>query len=271
MRAADAAAALATAAASAPSALRRTRPLDVELRYAAKEVHGADMPPLQGAAIEASLADGTLRVPRFQVGFGRGHVAGTGSIALAERPMRGQVEVDVHAVRIETLLGERAARNQLSGIVNGRATLQASGESLDALVANAAGTISAFVSDGTISSLLDAKMGLQGGRIVRGLLTGAEPIALRCAAAVIDVRKGEGRIRTLVVDTDRTRTTGSGTIDLADRTLDVVLTPQAKQPGLFVLDRSIHLRGAVGAPQHELVARADAAPAAAPACAAQRP
>jgi hypothetical protein len=271
MQAADAAAALAAAAASAPSAVRRTRPVDFELRLVAKEVHGADMPPLRGAALEASLADGTLRVPRFEVGLGSGHVVGKGSIALAERPMRGEGEVDVRAVRIETLLGERAARNQLSGIVNGRAALQASGESLDALVASATGTISALVSDGTISSLLDAKMGLQGGRIVRGLLIGAEPIALRCAAAVIDVRKGEGRIRTLVVDTDRTRTTGSGTIDLGHRTLDVVLTPQAKQPGLFVLDRSIHLRGAMAEPHHELVARAEAAPAAAPVCGAKRP
>jgi hypothetical protein len=273
MRAASAVAALASAdaIASAPPGVRRARPVDVELRLAAKRVHGADIPSLQGAALEASLADGVLRVPRFQVGLAGGEVLGKGSIALSQRPMRGQAEVDVRAVRIESLLGERAARNQLSGIVNGRAALQASGGSLDALLANAAGTVSAFVSDGTISSLLDAKIGLQGGRIVRGLLTGAEPIALRCAAAVIDVQQGEGRIRTLVVDTDRTRTTGSGTIDLAHRTLDVVLTPQAKQPGLFILDRSIHLRGAVGEPRHELVARADIAPAAGPSCRAERP
>jgi hypothetical protein len=210
-------------------------------------------------------------VPHFEVGLGHGHVVGKGSIALSERPMRGQGEVNVHGIRIESLLGGRAARNQLSGILNGRAALQASGESLDALAANAAGTISASLSDGTISSLLDAKMGLEGGRIVRGLLIGAEPIVLRCAAAVIDVRKGEGRIRTLVVDSDRTRTTASGTIDLARRTLDVVLTPQAKQPGLFVLDRSIHLHGPIGEPKHELVARVDGTPKTASGCQAERP
>ena len=74
--------------------------------------------------------------------------------------------------------------------------------------------MSAFVSGGTISSLLDAKMGLQGGRVVRSMLVGAEPIAIRCAAAVLDVERGTARIRSLVVDSERTRTLGSGTIDL---------------------------------------------------------
>ncbi|HEX4235684.1 MAG TPA: AsmA family protein [Caldimonas sp.] len=261
----------ASSAASGPPPVRRTRPVDVELRFAARQVRGEELPSLQGVALEASLADGVLRVPHLQVRLGGGQVIGKGSVTLSEQPLRGQAEVDVHAVRIETLLGERATRSQLSGTVSGRAALQTGGASLDALLANATGTISAFVSDGTISSLLDAKMGLQGGRIVRSLITGAEPIALRCAALVVDVRKGEGRIRTLVVDTDRTRTVGSGTIDLADRTLDVVLTPQAKEPGLFVLDRSIRLSGAVGALKHELVARADAAPAAGLSCRPERP
>jgi hypothetical protein len=120
-----------------------------------------------------------------------------------------------------------------------------------------------LVADGTISSLLDARMGLQGGRIVASVLKGAAPIALRCAAAIVDVRRGTGRLRSLVVDTERTRTTGSGTIDLAQRTLDIVLTPQAKQPGLFVLERSIHLQGPMRAPTRELVDRAAPAAAAA--------
>jgi len=148
-------------------------------------------------------------------------------------------------------------------VLHGRAALRASGETVDALLASASGTVSATLSQGTISSLLDAEMGLQGGRILKGLLRGAEAIALRCAAAVVDVRSGRGTVRSLVVDSERTRTTGTGTIDLAQRTLDVVLTPEAKQPGLFVLDRSIRLHGPIAAPAHELVARAvRAAPAA---------
>jgi AsmA protein len=239
-------------AASAPA----PRPTDVELRVAARRVRVDGLPALHGASLDASLAGGTLRVAHVAFGVGAGRFAGKGSIELDERPLRVEAEADVGALPIESLLGERAARRQLSGVLHGRVALRAHGESLDALLASAAGTVSATVSNGTISSLLDAQMGLQGGRIVKSLVRGAEPIALRCAAAVLDVRGGRGTIRSLVVDTERTRTTASGTIDLARRTLDVVLTPEAKQPGLFVLDRSIRVHGALAEPGHELVARA---------------
>jgi hypothetical protein len=84
------------------------------------------------------------------------------------------------------------------------------------------------------------------------------------------VRNGQGRIRTLV-RRRAARAPAAGTIDLARRTLDVVLTPEAKQPGLLILDRSIRLRGALREPKQELIARA--APAGAPgrACRAERP
>ena len=275
-----AAVARAAAAASVPAprpsapgvaATRPPHPLDVELRFAARRLTGAELPALQNATIEASLADGRLQVPRFGVGVGEGRIAGKANVELAARPMQSEVEADFSGVRIESLLGERAARSRLSGSVHGRATLKASGESLDALLASAVGTISAFVSGGTISSLLDAKLGLQGGRVVRSVLAGAEPLAIRCAAAVVDLRKGEGRIRTLVIDSERTRTVGTGTIDVGRRTLDVVLTPEAKQPGLFILDRSIHLSGPLREPKRELVERAPLASAAARGCRPERP
>ena len=69
-------------------------------------------------------------------------------------------------------------------------------------------------------------MGLQGGKILRSLIAGAEPLPIRCAAAALAIDRGAGRIRTLVLDTERTRTTGTGTIDLAHETFDIVLTPR---------------------------------------------
>jgi len=256
------------ASAPAPSA----HPLDAELRFVARRLRDADLPWLRSASLSASLIDRRLDVTRFEAGVGHGgHVAGKAIVDLAGKPPHGDAEIDVSALRVESLLGQLASRSGLSGILNGRATLKASGDSLDALIASAVGSVEATLSGGTISSLLDARMGLQGGRILSSMLAGAEPIAIRCAAAALDVRDGQGRIRTLVVDTERTRTTGRGTIDLAHRTLDVVLTPEAKQPGWFILDRSIRLRGPLREPGHELIARVEPAAAPARGCRAERP
>ena len=267
--AASASAPASAAAATPPSP--PARPLDAELSYAARRLHVDGMPWLRGAALDASFVDGRLAVSRFDVGIGSGHAVGKASVDTRARPTRGDLEADVSAIRIEPFLPAKAAKSLLSGTLHGRAVLKASGDSGDALLASAAGTVSAFVTGGTISSLLDADMGLQGGRIVRSALAGAEPIAVRCATAIVDVDHGAGRIRALAIDTERTRTTGSGTVDLARQSVDVVLTPQAKQAGLFILDRSIRLHGALREPKHELVPRAAAASAPANGCRPDRP
>ena len=97
---------------------------------------------------------------------------------------------------------------------------------------------------------------------MRSFVGGVEAIPIRCAVAVVDVQRGAGRLHTLVVDTERTRTVATGTIDVAGETLDVVLTPEAKQPGLLDLERSIRIHGPLRHPARELVARA---PSSAPA------
>jgi uncharacterized protein involved in outer membrane biogenesis len=158
---------------------------------------------------------------------------------------------------------EGASKARITGALHGHALLKASGDTPAALLADASGSVTASLVGGTVSSLLDAEMGLQGGKILKSLIIGAEPLAIRCAVAALDLARGGGRVRTLVLDTERTRTTGTGTVDLAHETFDLVLTPQAKQGGLFVLDRSIRVHGPLRQPARELVARA--APAVPPA------
>ena len=177
----------------------------------------------------------------------------------------------LRGARVEQLLPAQTDKNRVTGALHGRAQLNARGDSAEALLASATGSISASLVGGTISSLLDAEIGLQGGKIVKSLLGGAEPLPIRCAAAVLDLRNGNGPLRTLVLDTARTRVSGSGVVDLARETIDIVLTPEAKQGGLFVLDRSIRLNGALRHPARELVARAEPSPASAKACPAARP
>ena len=254
---------------AAPAA--RARPVDSELSFSARRLHAEGMPWLKGGRVDAALAGGRLTVSHFDVGIGEGRASGRASVDTTSKPLRGDVELDVRAIEIESLLPAKAANSLLSGTLHGHVALKASGDSPATLLASAAGTVSAFVSGGTISSLLDAKMGLQVGRVLRGLVTGAEPMPVRCAALVLDVERGTARIRSLVVDSERTRTLGSGTIDVRNEALDVVLTPEAKQPGLFVIDRSIRLHGPLRQLERELVARV--APASVPvrSCRPDRP
>ncbi|MGH8797717.1 MAG: AsmA family protein [Caldimonas sp.] len=251
--AASAAAAPASTAAFDFSAVRNA---DADLDYAAARLHGAALPALQSVKLKATLAHGQLTLSAIDLGAGDGHATGHAVIALREHALQAEGEFALRGARLEALWRDQPHEKRVTGTLRAEARLNASGASPEALLASTAGRVTATLDTGTISSLLDAEMGLQGGRILRSVIGGAEPIAIRCASVAVDVRRGIGRVRTLVIDTARTRTVGTGTIDLPDETLDLVLTPQAKQGGLLVLDRSIRLHGPLRKIEHSLVERA---------------
>ena len=253
--AAAAASSAASAAAKERGDFAALRTIDGDVNLVAKRVHAAEMAWLESARLEASLVDGRLTVPRFDVGVARGHLAGHAAVDAHEGPARVELDATLRGAGLEQLLHQPRDKARITGALHGRAQLKASGDSASALLASSSGSLTASLVGGTVSSLLDAEMGLQGGKILRSLIAGAEPLPIRCAAAALDIERGAGRIRALVLDTERTRTTGTGTIDLAHETFDIVLTPEAKQGGLFVLERSIRLHGPLRQPARELVAR----------------
>ncbi|MEP6738829.1 MAG: AsmA family protein [Caldimonas sp.] len=257
----------AAAAAITPHAFdfSRARALDVDLVFAARRLRAAEYPLLQSLRLKGALVDGLLDVSDIDVGVAGAHA--TGRVALDMRRPRAIVDADVslRGLRLQTMLPAQAENKRVTGVLHGRVRVKAAGDSGAALLADSSGTATVVLTSGTISSLLDAELGLQGGKILRSMIGGAEPIAIHCAAATVDLQRGAGRVRTLLFDTERTRTTGTGTIDLRDETIDLVLTPEAKQGGLFVLDRSIRLHGPLRKPGHELVDRA--APVAGAGCA----
>ena len=253
----------AVAPASAASAPRGTdrdafaaaRDLDVDLSFDARRIHVAAVPALQSLKAKAVLADGALSVPAFDAGWAGGHSTGTLALDLRQHPARGEALVETQGVRLESLFSKQDEKHRITGALRGHMALKASGDSIEALRASVAGRATATLSDGTVPSMLDALMGLEGGKVMRSLISGTEALALPCAMATADVEQGKLHIRSLVIASANTRTTGAGTIDLRDATIELVLTPEPKRPGLFELNRSIHLSGKLPKPQRSLVDR----------------
>ena len=260
-------AAAASAAASRPSPFGLARARDVDLAVDVRRLRAAELPWLRSFVLEAVLLGGKLDVGKLEVGVLEGRATGHGSVDMRGDAAIADAELAVNGVRLETLLGEQPAKKRVTGRLQARARIEATGNSVDALLASTTGSVDAVLTGGTISTLLDAEIGLQGGKILRGLIGGPEQVAIRCAAAAVDLRHGQGRVRHLVLDTERTRTAGTGTIDVGRETVDVVLTPEAKQGGLLVLDRSIRIHGPLKKPARELVDRAEVASASRRVCA----
>ena len=257
----------ATAARVPPFAFARERDIDIAVEV--RRLHAAEWPWLRSLALEAALVGGRLEVARLDAGLVQGRATGRGSYDMSAETAAAEADLTLRGLRLEALLGQQPEKKRVTGLLQAHARINAAGNSADALLASATGSVDAGVTGGTVSALLDAEIGLQGFKILRGLIGGPEAIAIRCAAAAIDLRQGRGHIRQLVLDTERTRTTGTGTIDLGRETFDVVLTPEAKEGGLLVLDRSIRVHGPLKKPARELVGRAEVAGASRQACAGE--
>ena len=92
-------------------------------------------------------------------------------------------------------------------------------------------------------------------------LAGDELIELRCAIADFDVKAGVLRPNALVLDTQVTTISGSGTIDLAREQLDLTLNQKTKRTSPLALRSPLIIRGSfvkpvVGVDKGKLVTRA---------------
>ena len=245
------------------------RDLDADLSFDARRFHVAAVPALQSLKLKAALAAGALAVSNLDVGWAGGHSTGTLALDTRPHPALAAAQIETRGVRVETLFTGQDEQRRITGTVHGSLALKATGDNPEALRRTAAGAASLTLAAGTIPSMLDAMMGLEGGKMMRTLLSGTEPLPLPCAAASVDLSKGRATIRSLVIDSANTRTTGAGTIDLRDAAIELILTPEPKRPGLFELRKSIRLFGHLPKPERALVERAE--PVAGAGCDAAKP
>ena len=104
------------------------------------------------------------------------------------------------------------------------------------------------MSNGGISNLLDAAIGLNPVKYLKMRLTGDRAIGINSATIAFEFDHGLGKSKTIMLDTDQTHTEGKGTVNLRNETLDVVLTPHPKKTAVFALRSSIQLRGPIKKP-----------------------
>jgi len=139
-----------------------------------------------------------------------------------------------------------------AGALQGHVDLKGQGDSLARIAASATGPAEIDLSSGGISNLLDAEIGLNVGKALKVLLTGDRAIGINNAVVAFDFDNGIGKSKTIMLDTDQTHTEGTGTVNLHDETLDVVLTPHPKKKAILALHSSIRVSGPIKKPKISL-------------------
>jgi uncharacterized protein involved in outer membrane biogenesis len=231
--------------------------LDAHVTLNASKLTTVNLPELESLRVSAELKDGVLALSPIDVGLAGGHVVGWLTFDGRRTPISSHGKVDFKQMRIERLLDRLAKGAQSTGQINGHFDLRGQGDSLAKTLASATGSMEVSMAGGGISNLLDAKLGLNTGKVLRLMITGDQAIAIHSAVVAFDFEQGLGKSKAILLDTDQTRTEGTGTIDLRNETVDVLLTPHPKKPGLISPHSAIHVHGPIRKVEFSLAATAE--------------
>ena len=223
--------------------LEKLNSMDADVRITAAKLRFPGQVPLENFATRAKVDNGMLTLDPLNFRFAGGEMVGKVVLDASKEPLAGSLAADFRRVKLSLLFPTLDKVKESAGSLGAQVRLSGRGNSVAALLGASNGTVTAGMAGGRVSELAVWLVNLNGGELIPLLFGGDRPTAIRCAAAALDVQNGIGSLGMLVFDTEESRITGGGGIDLKNERVDVTLRPEAKKPGLLSIRGPIHIHG----------------------------
>lgn len=226
----------------------RLNAMNADVWYVASDIKNMEILPLESANLHVKLDNGVLRLEQMRLGVAGGTVAGTLAIDSKTKPAAIETDLDARMLELNKLFPAIPLTRSSLGRVNGKITLAGRGATTAKMLASADGNIALLMGSGRISNILLEFVGLDGGEIIKFLLRGDNNVVLRCAATAFDVKDGLMTARAFVLDTADTVIHGTGSVSLANETLDITLKPRPKDASILSLRSPLRIGGTFAQP-----------------------
>ena len=223
------------------------RRANAAITFHAQEIDAGRL-SFHGAAGKMSIDHGLVEVPQLSADLPDGRV--TGHVTFDGKPdvPTAKVELTLTNVRIGQLAKKDPTQPPLDGLLQAHLKLTGRGRSIHEIAADANGTITGVLPQGTMRASLAELTGIDLRGLGLLLTRNKEPTPVRCAVARFQAKQGTLTAQTLVIDTDPVLITGAGVIDLNTETLDFEVRGHPKQTRLFRLQAPIEIEGTLRHP-----------------------
>jgi AsmA protein len=225
--------------------------VNAQVQLRAKTLLRAKAVSLENLLVHLSLQDSVLTLDPLAFGVTGGQITSRIRLDGRNSPISAHASVQVRKVSLSKLSNTIARSSTKIGRLNGNFDLDGRGNSVGNMLASANGKVVAVLEGGLVSKLLMEKVGLHLWEILTLSLTGDRMVNLRCAVAAFDVTQGKMRTTALVFETQVTTVYGTGSIDLAQEELDLVLEPRTKYTSPLALRSPIYVSGSFAQPRVE--------------------
>lgn len=232
-----------------PLHLDRLRQMDASVDYAAGAIRSQDF-PLRGVHAHIDLRNAVLTVKPLAFQFAYGRLSGRLTIDAHGAVPVTSVDARVTDIGVEQFLGGDPPA--ATGLLEARAQLSGTGNSVQKVTASANGPVTLAVPRGAFNQKMAELTGID---LLNALLIGSRAQTnLRCAVAHFDTRDGAMRSPGFVFDTEPVRIEGKGVIDLKTETLDLTVVGKPKALRIGRVRSPIRITGALAHPSIDIEA-----------------
>ncbi len=237
--------------APAPTSLAALRRLDLSLSLRIDQLEGARL-SIDRASLEVTLQDGMLRIESDSFDLSEGSAELEATLDTSADPPAITLSATANDLRLGDILAQLETDVPIQGELDLETALKSTGGSLPGLIAALDGEFGMAIERGRIDlRYLD----LTGTDLLQWLFAGAalrSGTDLSCFVARFGIARGVATSRSLFMDTSLARSTGSGTLNLVDRTVDILVHPRPARAELVRLTTPYRIVGPLSSPSVEV-------------------
>jgi uncharacterized protein involved in outer membrane biogenesis len=224
--------------------VNRVRAMDADVQFQASSIDAGSV-PLKQVSLHVKLDDGLLVLSPFEFEMPQGRLSGTARIDARGKVPQTKLDIRIKDVQLDQLKGKKPdAQPPLAGVIQGRAVLEGSGDSVHDFVAGADGRVSMILPQGEVNAALAELTGINVARGIGLLLKGSDDKTdIRCGVAQFAIEDGTMRADNVVFDTRDVRITGRGEIRLGPEELDLSIKGEPKKLRLARLRTPVEING----------------------------
>jgi uncharacterized protein involved in outer membrane biogenesis len=226
----------------------RWNAMDADIQFSGDHISHGEALPIDSLSTHLVMKNGALYLDPLRFSLAGGSVASNLTLDGSQTPMHGLLKLQARHLKLKQLFPTLAPMQTSFGEINGDISLDATGNSVAALLGSSNGEMKLLMNDGAISKTLLETAGLNVGNIVIGKLFGDKTVKIHCAAADMTATRGLYDMRLFVFDTDDAVINVDGTVNFASEKLDLDVKPHTKGFRVFSLRSPLYVNGTLKHP-----------------------
>jgi uncharacterized protein involved in outer membrane biogenesis len=222
----------------------RVRGMDADVHFEAQAIEAGRV-PMKEVSLHVKIDEGVLSLTPFAFELPQGELSGRVRIDATRDEPRTALDLRIRNVQLDQMKGKAPdAEPAMGGVLQGRAVLEGSGDSVHEFVAGSDGSVTAVLPSGEIRAAFAELTGINVARGLGLLLKGDEErTPIRCGVAEFKVSDGTMRAQHVVFDTEDVLIKGSGEVRLGPEELDLSIKGEPKKLRLLRLRTPVELNG----------------------------